>query len=1715
LRKLAVLVVLVVAGAVTLVPAAPAFAASSISLTVNSIDRPTSSGMLEYDVTVSAAGFLSSTDVCQTTGFSTGCSVGLHGRQASNGNWVGLASTSVLSGPDPVSVSFTGSIERSLTAIRATLYGPNGDIYSSSYTVTHWMPVPAVDLIVNELSRNETTGELNYDFDVVGEYYQLDAGVCTSSYPGTCNGGVQVKYAGSNVANSFVSANGFLNQSYPYTKNFASSRTAQTITHVRAFIDGANGTLYGDWVAVDDIAPVSGIFMTVDSFGRDSSTGDLIYDVDISEPFTGYYFPDTVCPSAPGSSCTTILQGRLADGTDRGIAYHSDEPYGYSNSVELAGSVYTVSPLPYVAIRAMLEGRDGTIFSDWVAVTDPLANEYLGGSNLAEKYCVCAHGDPVNSANGEFYLPASDLALPGVGPAIEIARTYSSKGAAEDGPFGRGWAASFTTGMEVVTPGDVSDPLPRVVNVVQENGSVVQFTEQTDHTYEAAERVFATLEYDSGASRWTFVRQSTEIMVFDHDGVLIELQDLNGNTVELGYTSGKVTSLTASGGRSIELTWASGRVVALEDSSGREVEYDYDGSGNLVSVTAADGAETEYGYDSAHRMTSLTKPGGGVTTNVYDGYGRIVSQTDPLSRETTFSYSGLSTTITGWDGAQTVDRYSEGRLVSQTTAAATALEATTTFVYDNAGNTLSSVDPLGNITAHTYDDRGNVLTTTDALENTTTLTYNAFNEVTSVVDPLERETTSTYDGEGNLTSTTSPSGRVTEFTPNADGTVASIEDSRGMITILTYDGAGRLLSTTDPNARTSSVTYTSAGFTATTTDAGGNATSYTTDGLGRVLTRTDPLAHVTTYTYDLDGNLLSTEDANSHVISSVYDLAGQVTSTTDARGKVTTYTYSDGGYLESVTDPDGRTTTNTYDLLGRLTAAADGNANTTRYEYDLAGRLLNQTRPSLSESSFTYDDLGQRLTSTDGNGKTTTYAYDAAGQLVSVTDPLSRVTGTSYTDDGQVETVTYPDASTREYEYNLTGQITTFTDQDGNVTTYAYDDGWLLTAKTAPGSVTTAYTYDDAGRLGTTTLPDATTITNSYDDTSNLTLQEFSAPGATDTEFTYDPVGLRTSMTDASSTSSYIYNANGQLLSETNGASQTLTYSYTDAGLLDSIVYPGSHTVDYEYDDAGRMESVTDWNSNTTTFEWTADGQLSTQTDPNGVLQTRTYDGAGQTTAITTADALATIATYGYDYDDAGQLVSDTTTDPILSALTHAYTYDALRQVTSKDDGTTSLGYTPSPAGQLTALEGNALAYDSAQRLVSYTPPSGPATTFDYDDNGSRTGKTVAASAPDPAQSTTYAYDPVGNLVSVTLPGDPTPTVEYTSNGDGLRQSRTENATTSSFLWSSASALPLLMSDGDATYIYGPSSTPISQVDYLDHVDYLFGDLLGSVRLITDDVGAVTGTTEYGTYGEPTDASGAATSPFGYSGNWTDSTTGLVNLRAREYDPTVGQFLTIDPVVDRTREPYAYAGNNPIQNVDHTGERYCPASGGPCFEDPVPTAEQIASRYREQVQQMCNEQMWAAAIDRNLTLSGYPQWLEGFLRGYMYWAPAIKATGALAVGLQGGVFEGRVGGTAPRPALSDVLPTPQVSSPKLQNIINNLYSGTTNPTRVGTGTTADAIRSELITGEPTGGKFHTIKGNESINGLNNWLARNPDASYADRLVAQSLLDDLRNALGEP
>jgi RHS repeat-associated protein len=139
-----------------------------------------------------------------------------------------------------------------------------------------------------------------------------------------------------------------------------------------------------------------------------------------------------------------------------------------------------------------------------------------------------------------------------------------------------------------------------------------------------------------------------------------------------------------------------------------------------------------------------------------------------------------------------------------------------------------------------------------------------------------------------------------------------------------------------------------------------------------------------------------------------------------------------------------------------------------------------------------------------------------------------------------------------------------------------------------------------------------------------------------------------------------------------------------------------------------------------------------------------------------------------------------------------------------------------------------------------------------------------------------------------------------------------------------------MISDGINYYVYGPDGLPLEQIPlaasgYAPTL-WLHHDNLGSTILLTDYAGTTQASYSYDAYGNPTytpATSGGVTSmaatPFEYTAGWTDPGSGLLWLNARWYDPTTGQFMSIDPKVAQTNSAYGYAAGNPIMFIDPSG----------------------------------------------------------------------------------------------------------------------------------------------------------------------------------------------------
>ena len=263
----------------------------------------------------------------------------------------------------------------------------------------------------------------------------------------------------------------------------------------------------------------------------------------------------------------------------------------------------------------------------------PAVNQTAAGSDRCSQP---VYADPCQPATGEFYLPATDLSLPGRLP-VDLGRTYSTTRATSDGVFGYGWSSLLDVKLTAPTVsgyGTVASPIV----VRHSNGASWLFDQFYNSTfYPAAPGTKATLRRtDAG---WEATQASDSLrMLFDAAGQLTAMVDRYGQSITVTRTASTVT-LTTEDGRELVATLdaGTGRVTALAGPGGRQVSYSYDASGNLTAVTDPRGKTTSYGYASPtnHLMTSFATPtqaaAGVSVVNTYDSSARIKAQAIPAN----------------------------------------------------------------------------------------------------------------------------------------------------------------------------------------------------------------------------------------------------------------------------------------------------------------------------------------------------------------------------------------------------------------------------------------------------------------------------------------------------------------------------------------------------------------------------------------------------------------------------------------------------------------------------------------------------------------------------------------------------------------------------------------------------------------------------------------------------------------------------------------------------------------------------------------------------------------------------------------------------------------------------------------------------------------------------------------------------------------------------
>ena len=449
---------------------------------------------------------------------------------------------------------------------------------------------------------------------------------------------------------------------------------------------------------------------------------------------------------------------------------------------------------------------------------------------------------------------------------------------------------------------------------------------------------------------------------------------------------------------------------------------------------------------------------------------------------------------------------------------------------------------------------------------TSTVAYTAASGITTTTTPALRQLFDQIDTRGRLIATQVAGLEAVGLGYDARGRLAALTQGTGAAqrtVLFGYDAAGNLESVTDPLLRTVSFDYDLAGrvtrqtlpdarFIDFTYDARGNLTSLTPPGqpahVFRYTLRDEegeyeppdvvPGDPRTFFTYDLDRNLSRVDRPDGQAIVLGYDPAGRLATVMTPRG-TTTQTYSPTtGNVTTIVAPGNEALAFSYDgSLVTATAWSGTVTGSVSQGYDADFRVIAQLVNGSLGEAFAYDTDGLLI-----QAGAETLTRDPLNGLLTGTALGSTATAQTYNPFGELatdgaafaSTALYANAYTRDKLGRITRKVETI---QGTTTTfdYGYDLAGRLTQVDVNGVPARVYAYDANGNR--TSVSDAASgvSSGSYDAQDRLLTYGSAA-------YTYSAAGDLETKTDASGTTSYAYDALGNLIQVNLPDGRVITY---------------------------------------------------------------------------------------------------------------------------------------------------------------------------------------------------------------------------------------------------------------------------------------------------------------------------------------------------------------------------------------------------------------------------------------------------------------------------------------------------------------------------------------------------------------------------------------------
>ncbi|MFJ5294587.1 RHS repeat domain-containing protein [Streptomyces sp. NPDC088348] len=922
------------------------------------------------------------------------------------------------------------------------------------------------------------------------------------------------------------------------------------------------------------------------------------------------------------------------------------------------------------------------------------------------------------------------------------------------------------------------------------------------------------------------------------------------------------------------------------------------------------------------------------------GLGAAYNSAAPGSGSTSASSpAGFGWRLTPFDVALSVHEegsvtyYGQGGVTGLFVKNATGFDAPGGFKSDlkkNDDGTYTLTDHASQV-KQTFDSTGKLTKTTDRNGNDTTLTY-AGSLPSKIVSTrgTDAQRTAVYGSASGHVTTLTQTGsdgkqRKVVYKVNSAGDLESVTDQLDRTTTFEYTPVGHQLNKiTNPGGGITTFTYGSVGVTAITQK--NTAPGSPGDSVTR-LSYADPKSTV------VAAPNTDQSKAITDVPHTIYDLtdnnSARVSKATDAEGRERSKTYTANFDTASATDGAGSSAGTMSNSFG-----ANGGESLTKSESASGASVAAAYGNTSASSKYSPSET------TDGQSNKSTYSYNGAGNMASASNAEAAEAKVDYNDDGTITTSTDPgNSSDTTYDYNGDKQLTGVNPAGGSLKaqSYTYDAfGRLATAKDGRG-ITTAYTYDDADRILKVDYSDATPDVIYTYDSYGRTKTRTDASGTT--TYGYDDLGAMTSRTATSGggTLSYSYDKNGNRLTTTD-ARGTTSYAYDNSDKLTQVITDAPSTktkIGFAYDDRGRRTDTWYGTNNSHTIfkahvhqDYDKSGRISRVWADQGpaTAPTRQFDAtycrsAGSTTSCSTAKA------------DDRSLIQWSKDN--LSGKTTKYTYDKANRLTAvaTDGGgkTYTYGY-DARGNRKTSSDGaadQALAYDAANQITS----SG----YTYDAKGglTKTPKLVAVS-----------YDAAGRMATAKTDSG---TGSYTYAGTDsteLTHQTTDKGETVDYVYGAPDhyGMPVIeqvgLKEGTAFIDHDPTTgQPLSLRTTNGYEAYYIVDGIGNPVQFINQSTVQSAVFDYDPYGavqidKPT-GTAAVQNPYRFVGGTYDRTTGYVKYGQRWYDPTTGRFTTQDQYSFLTNpgrgNRYAYAGDNPINNIDPTGTKTWELSAEICL----------------------------------------------------------------------------------------------------------------------------------------------------------------------------------------